>query len=78
MGYDICDATGTSGLSNCSYSPSEVDELRTQWSEALNEHHLFHKLDDSFSYRQLADVRVPEHAPFAVIGVWRLARSGQT
>jgi hypothetical protein len=74
MGYDICDATGTSGLSNCSYSSSEIDELRTHWAEALNEYHLFHRLDDALSYRQLTDARVSDHAPFAVVGIWRIAR----
>ena len=77
VGYDICDAAGTSGLSNCSYSPSEVDALRTRWARALNEYHLFRTLDDALSYRQLTDARVPEHAPFAVIGIWRVAPSGQ-
>jgi hypothetical protein len=77
IGYDICDCTGTSGLSNCSYDSSRVHELRDRWSALLNGYHLFPRLDDAASYRLLTDSRVPEHAPFAVVALWRAPSLGQ-
>jgi hypothetical protein len=74
MGYDVCDITGTSGLSNCGYSPADVAALRKRWASSLNDCHLFRAFDEALLFCRDADVRVPEHAPFFVIGIWLLTQ----
>ena len=72
LGYDISDGS-TSGLSNCGYNADEMSRLRPIWEPLLNDHHLFDDLDRAVEYRALTDTRVPEHAPFFVIGLWLVA-----
>ena len=62
-----------SGLSNCGYTAAEREPLRARWAPALNEHHLFHLVDDAAAFVKDCDQRVLEHAPFFVIGLWRVA-----
>jgi hypothetical protein len=69
LGYDVADPT-ISGLSNCGYKPEERRDLMAVWGPRLNPHHLFENLDHAFEFRALTDARVPEHAPFFVIGLW--------
>jgi hypothetical protein len=69
LGYDICDATGTSSLSNCGYEPGEREALTT-FALQLNEHHLFREVEHADEFRAASDLRVPEHAPFVVIGIY--------
>lgn len=69
LGYDVADPS-ISGLSNCGYSEEERRQLAPVWGPRLNEHHLFEKLVDAFEFRALTNARVPEHAPFFVIGLW--------
>jgi hypothetical protein len=69
LGYDVDDG-GVSGLSNCAYAPEELPVLRASWAPHLNEHGLLGRLDDAIRFRALADLRVPEHAPFLVWGLW--------
>lgn len=67
LGYDVADATGTSGLANCGYDPdSEASVLRGLFGAALNHHHLFRKTEDALEFRNLSNLRVPDHAPFFV------------
>jgi hypothetical protein len=73
LGYDICDASWTSGLMNCGFEASEREALVTRWASALNEYHLFNRVEDADDYRAVCDQRVREHAPFAV--VWLFATS---
>lgn len=72
LGFDVADAGMLSGLLDCGYENSERQTLRGQWSSSLNVHHLFTDLDKAFSFRDLSNHRVPEHAPFFVYGLWRL------
>ncbi|HEX7478963.1 MAG TPA: hypothetical protein VF331_14250 [Polyangiales bacterium] len=65
LGYDICDAHGTSSLTNCGYEPGERESL-LNFVPQLNEHHLFREIEDADHFRVASDLRVPEHAPFAV------------
>lgn len=69
LGFDIADPS-TSGLSNCGYRPDEHDALAAQWAARINEHHLIPDLNDAFEFRRMTNARVPEHAPFFVIGLW--------
>jgi hypothetical protein len=68
LGFDITDS-GISGLSNCGYDEAQRKELGAQWGGHLNRYHLFDDLEAAFAFRRITNVRVPEHAPFFVIGL---------
>ena len=70
LGLDIADGSLLSGLSNCGYSQLEVEELRRRWEPHLNRRHLFADPARAFEFRDLANTRVPEHAPFFVYGLY--------
>lgn len=72
LGYDIADQAMLSGLSNCMYDEKEVNVLQPVWSPYLNKHHLFEDIDCAVKFRTLTELRVPEHAPFAVYGLYRI------
>ncbi|HEX2873610.1 MAG TPA: hypothetical protein VHP33_20265 [Polyangiaceae bacterium] len=69
LGYDVCDASLLSGLTNCGYSPAERDELARVWGTRLNRWHLLEGMVAAEDFRALSDKRVPEHAPFQVVAV---------
>jgi hypothetical protein len=69
LGYDVADPT-ISGLSNCGYTPEEMRELTPIWAPRLNDRGLFEDEADAAAFRDLTNQRVPEHAPFFVIGLW--------
>lgn len=71
LGWDVVSGVFPSGLSNCMYRGDEVLEWRA-WAEKLNDHHLFDDLPSAFAFRDRADRRVPEHAPFAVLGLYEV------
>jgi hypothetical protein len=70
-GYDIADRFFTSALSNCGFI-SEEDMLRSRgrWMLNINEQGLFSGLVDADNYRKYSDVRIPEHAPFHIVGIY--------
>ena len=72
LGFDITDS-GISGLTNCGYHDGERESLAAEWGPHLNGFHLFEDLERAFVFRTLTDARVPEHAPFFVIGLWLIA-----
>jgi hypothetical protein len=69
LGFDVADP-GISGLTNCGYDPIERDTLAGQFGHDLNRFHLFDDIDRAFEFRTITSARVPEHAPFFVIGLW--------
>lgn len=72
LGFDVSDQWLLSGLSNCGFVPEveDVASLRAQWGPQLNRHHLFDSLDAATAFKDLSNVRVQEHAPFFVFGLW--------
>lgn len=70
LGSDVADGALISGLSNCGYRQDEMSTLRKFWASRLNGNHLFDAFDDASRFREMTDARVPEHAPFAVYGLW--------
>ena len=74
LGFDITDGGFISGLSNCGYG-NERAALAAEWERDLNPNHLFNDLRRAFQFRNLTNARVPEHAPFFVIGLWSIAPS---
>ena len=75
LGYDIADQGMLSGLSNCMYNEKETVNLQPVWSPHLNEHHLFNDIAYAVKFRTLTELRVPEHAPFAVYGLYKIVVS---
>jgi hypothetical protein len=73
LGFDVTDP-GISGLSNCGYDDAEREGLAAEWAHRLNRYHLFDSLEPAFEFRTLTNARVPEHAPFFVIGLWSIAK----
>jgi hypothetical protein len=71
LGFDVADAGFCSGLSNCGYSEEQRTKLRPQWRDRINDFGLLKSEEDAVEFRELSDVRVPEHAPF---WVYRLSR----
>jgi hypothetical protein len=71
-GFDVADGpTAISGLCNCGYAASDATLVpRDVWGPYLNENGLFSEVGAAFDFRKLTDVRVPDHAPFAVFGIW--------
>lgn len=70
-GFDVADEGMLSGLTNCGYTDHlALAEARVRWASLLNEEHLFNEEDAARSYRHEVTVRVPEHAPFFVFGLW--------
>jgi hypothetical protein len=76
LGFDITDS-GISGLSNCGYEDSERARLAAEWGPDLNRYHLFESIERAFEFRALTNARVPEHAPFFVIGLWLIDKTTQ-
>jgi hypothetical protein len=70
LGYDVADASRLSGLANCGYEAREAEPLRERWTRFLNVHHVFDQIAYALAFRQAADIRVPEHAPFFVYGLY--------
>ena len=70
LGYDVADASRLSGLTNCGYERDEAPPLRERWGRFLNVHHVFDQIAYALAFRQAADIRVSEHAPFFVYGLY--------
>lgn len=75
LGYDIADQAMLSGLSNCMYDEKEIEVLKSAWSPELNQYNLFRDVACAVKFRTLTELRVPEHAPFAVYGLYRILDS---
>ena len=69
VGFDVCDLYGTSGLTNCAYE-SEEASLAAVWHDRLNRYHLLVDLEAATEFRAVTDLRVAEHAPFLVHGIF--------
>ena len=78
LGYDIADLAGTSGLMNMGFltGVDEVAALRARWGMHLNTSHLFVDRSRAEEFKSFSSQRVPEHAPFYVIGLWLVKRRG--
>ena len=72
LGYDVADSGLTSGLSNCAYDVAQREILQATWKPHLNRHHLFEDVAKADGFRQVAEARVPEHAPFFVFALWAM------
>jgi hypothetical protein len=71
LGYDVADRSQLSGLTNCAYDSEEKPNLRLTWSAKLNEHGLFRSPEDAIRFKDTANLRVREHAPFYVYALYR-------
>jgi len=73
LGFDVADEAHISGLSNCGYKEEEKRSLGKLWGKRLNKYGLLPSLGDAVEFREMTNGRVPEHAPFWIIGIHRLA-----
>lgn len=67
LGYDIVDRWLLSGLSNCGYDSEELAELASDWRPRLTAGGLVRDLGWAVTFVEVANRRVPEHAPFYVV-----------
>ncbi|KAB2892720.1 MAG: hypothetical protein F9K28_11280 [Bacteroidetes bacterium] len=70
LGYDVSDKYLLSGLTNCGYKPEEISLLKNKWKNHLNKYHLFDDPESATQFTNIANQRVPEHAPFNVYGLY--------
>jgi len=73
LGFDVADEGHISGLSNCGYKKEEKRRLGELWGKRLNRYGLLPSLGDAVEFREMTNERVPEHAPFWIFGIHRLA-----
>ena len=66
LGFDVADDSFISGLNNCGYQPDERAGLSIAWGPNLNRHGLLTDLEGARRFAEIADERIPEHAPFLV------------
>jgi hypothetical protein len=72
LGWDIVEGFFPSALSNCGYG-ADREVWARDFAAHLNAHHLFTDLTVAFAFRDLQRRRVPEHGPFSVMGLYRIA-----
>jgi hypothetical protein len=70
LGYDVADAWFASGLANCGYAPGTKINVSARYGKALNDYGLFSGIIEAGLFRVECDKRVPEHAPFTILGLW--------
>ena len=71
LGWDVVAGVFPSAISNCGYA-EERDDWRERFGPLLNAHHLFDELPHAFAFRDSSNRRVREHAPFSVLGVYKV------
>jgi hypothetical protein len=74
LGYDVSDHSLLSGLSNCGYWEEEKPEYKKRWGQHLNRYHLFAEVQPAIEFKEITDLRVPEHAPFFVYGLYLIMK----
>lgn len=75
LGFDVCDCTFYSALSNCGYLELERAAWRAAWASKLNAHGLLTNARDALVFTGKSDARVKEHAPFAAYEIFAYTRS---
>jgi len=75
LGYDVSDSFLLSGLSNCGYSPHEIEALKQHFLPRLNRFHLFDDPEHALAFKAETNKRVSEHSPFFVYGLYRVPSS---
>lgn len=74
LGYEVITIGPISGLANMG-----VGEPRARWEPHLNRFHLFDDLLQATEFKDYCTVRVPEHVPFFVSGIWLIRENvGET
>lgn len=69
LGYDVCNSSFLSGLSNCGYRHDEIDLAIQKWRDSLNKYHLLETLEDALEFQKWTEKRVIAHGPFFVYGL---------
>lgn len=72
LGYDVADGGLLSGLTNCGYEPTDAHHFAGLFIRHINKYHLFTDFGVASVFAEMNDLRVPEHAPFFVYGIYRI------
>lgn len=72
LGFDVADAWFYSAQSNCGFGDSK-QSLSQRFSHSINGYGLFDSQEEAAAFREGANVRIPDHAPFVVYGLWAAA-----
>jgi len=73
LGFDVATAGRLSGLSDCGYDSNEILCWRSEWEQRLNTYGLLRTIEDANEFRERTDMRTPEHAPFWIYRLLRIA-----
>jgi hypothetical protein len=74
LGFDVGDQWLISGLTNCQYNEQTMPTNQSKYQRLLNQYHLFNELEAADRFRRDTNLRVPEHAPFAVFGIYSVEK----
>ena len=75
LGFDVADRYLLSGLSNCAHPSERISALRLEWSSRVNSFGLISNPRWAGEFVSIVDRLVPEHAPFFVYRLRRIASS---
>lgn len=70
IGYDIADDGLISALSNCGFSEHDRIVATDKYARYLNRHGLFEDVRIANQFAADSEIRVPEHSPFYVFGLY--------
>lgn len=70
IGYDIADEWLLSGLMNIGFNSIDKASLSRRFKEDINKYGLIDSIDIAQEYCIHCNEHIPEHAPFAVYGIW--------
>ena len=71
LGYDVGDFMLISSLTNCGFT-IEVKNNLTFFKDKLNKYGLFSDIVTAEEYKTISDLRVKEHAPFYIFGLYQI------
>jgi hypothetical protein len=72
LGYDVGDHDQTSALSGFEYTSDEMAQTRSQWIGHVNQWGLLDDLESALAFRESANSRILEHAPFYVYEIFKI------
>jgi len=74
LGYDVASYDLISCLTNCGFSHPGKNIMVKKYAGMLNDYGLFSSAKSADFFRIDCDSRIPEHAPFAIYGIWANGR----
>ena len=72
LGYDVCDPSLKSGLTNFASPPNNRESLGAYWAMVVNQFHLLQNHADARALAEKRALAAPSHAPFFVVELFLL------